>query len=324
MSKNIKNFALGLIFCFIFFGFLNLFDEKIRQGFFCDKNSIKTASIQGKIIRENQKEFVERKKENLNIEARGAISVFENKNGTKKILFQKNEENKFPIASITKLMTAYVVLNNYCLEDSVKISNNAIDKEGRNKHLKQGQILSVKDLLYPLLVESNNGAAYALADSNGLREKEFVNLMNYTAQKTGLNNTYFFNSTGLDLDKNKGNKVPVNYSTCNDLAKFISHLLNQKSKNNEIIWDIASMPSVNFADFKLINTNKFLGGQLNWQKEIIGGKTGFTYRAKECFILVVETPDHKGFFINIILGAKDRFKEMEKLVDYDLLVYKKQ
>ncbi|MGB9743237.1 MAG: D-alanyl-D-alanine carboxypeptidase family protein [Minisyncoccales bacterium] len=272
------------------------------------------------------KPFKKRGAPELNLTAKSAISVFVDKNGREKTLFEQNSDEIRPIASLTKLMTALVVLENYDLNKNITISTLAASQPGESKKkLVAGQVFPTEYLLYPLLMESSNAAAYALAnDYEGINETIFVNLMNETAKKMGLENTFFYNSSGLDPE----NLVParpiseINYSTARDLAKFAKNLLEK-----DLIWQILSLPSYSLYGPELINTNQLLnnGKDLNgWQKRILGGKTGYTERAGGCLLLVTVAPKDKGYLINLVLGANgsdDRFVEMKKILNWLIVAY---
>lgn len=251
--------------------------------------------------------------EDLEIQAKAVISIHRNEN-KEKFLFEQNSRKRMPIASLTKLMTAYVVLENYNLEEVIEISKEAIKQEGDFGKLKSGEKLSVRDLLYISLMESSNDAAYALAEVIG--REPFTALMNLEAEKLGLQNTKFVNPTGLDPD-NPGEKG--NYSTCADLVKFTIHLLEKP-----LIWEILSLPEFDLFSFngsfhhRLKNTNELL----EWNSKIIGGKTGWTPEARGCLILVLRAPKQNGCLINVILGSGDKFEEMKKLTNWVFQSYK--
>lgn len=239
----------------------------------------------------------------IEVLAQSALSVESDLFDSDKILFRKDEDKKLPIASLTKLMTAMVVLENYDLSDIITISKNAVLQEGIQGALKQEDVMSVKDLLYIMLIESSNQAAYALAETKG--ENNFVELMNDEAKKLGLENTHFADSTGLS---------PDNYSTSEDLTKLTKYLL----KNYPIITEISRTKEIDLykqdASFygKLVNTNELLGEI----PDIVGGKTGFTTNAKGCLLLVLNNHRSGNYLIYVILGADDRFGEMKKLIDW--------
>lgn len=253
-------------------------------------------------------------KPNVEVQAKSVISVLVDSQGSEKILFEKDIDQKLPIASLVKLMTANIVLKNYDLSQEIQISEEAVEQETDLGEFKKGEIFSVKELLYPLLMESSNDAAYALAnDYDGMTEEKFVELMNLEAKNLGLKNTFFVNSTGLDPD-NPAN--PHNYSTAKDLVELTKYLL----KEQPLIWEILATPEFNLYlpngvfHHKLINMNELL----EEIPGIIGGKTGYTDEARGCFLLVVEAPESNGYLINIILGTEDKFGEMRKLVNWTL------
>lgn len=241
-------------------------------------------------------------------ETKAAISILirENRRG-ERVFFQKNINHKLPIASLTKLMTAYVTLRHYNLFDEIEISEQAILQSGNVGGLERGQKFLVRDLLYPLLIASCNDAAFALAEMIG--EEKFVNLMNEEAERLGLKNSFFINSTGLDpVNFNQ----PTNYSTIEDLVQFTKHLLN--FEQNDLLWDILSTREKDFYGKRLISTNQLLSKK---GLEIKGGRTGWTPRASGSLILVLRDP--RGYIINIVLGVsrpENRFKEMNKLINW--------
>jgi len=264
----------------------------------------------------------------LNLVAKSALAVFIDYNGQEKILFEKNSNEIVPIASLSKLMTALVVLENYDLDKTITISTTAANQpNGVTRKLLAGQTFPAQYLLYPLLMESSNVAAYSLAnDYEGMNETIFVNLMNETAKKIGLENTFFYNPSGLDPENFNPVRptTEINYSTARDLAKLAKYLLNKK-----LIWQILSLPSYALYGPELINTNQFLNNEYNsdlgsWQNKILGGKTGYTERAGGCLLLVVKAPKDKGYLVNVVLGANGRdyrFEEMKKMLNWLTVAY---
>jgi serine-type D-Ala-D-Ala carboxypeptidase (penicillin-binding protein 5/6) len=248
---------------------------------------------------------------NLEIDAKSAISIFVNPvkgfEGAQNIVFEKNIDAKLPIASITKLMTALVVLENYNLSKEITISQQAVSQPEDFGRLQITQSFTVKQMLYPLLIESSNDAAFALAnDYQGITGNEFIHLMNLKAQEIGLKNTHFTNSTGLDaVDAS-------NYSSAKDLVVLTTYLL----KEYPLVWEILGLKEFELRSLdntyacKLSNTNKLLGEIPN----IVGGKTGETLLAKQCFILVLKTSEYD-YLINVILGSSNRFTEMIRLIE---------
>jgi len=252
----------------------------------------------------------------LNIEAKAALAILLNNYGGEKILFEKNPNEVLPIASLSKLMTVDVIFKNYDLTKEITITKEAVAQEGDFGKLKVGDVLTVKQLLYPLLIESSNDAAFALAnDYDGTDEKTFVGMMNEDAQNLDLHNTRFVNSSGLDPEPQEPKeKIPAlpaggNVSSARDLSQLIKRLLEIP-----LVWEILSTPKINLYGETLTSTNKLLGKIPG----IIGGKTGYTDTALGCFVLVTEAPEGKGRIINVILGTPiaGRFSEMEKLINW--------
>lgn len=211
--------------------------------------------------------------QNANINTRVAISVEINKKGEEKVLFSLNSQDRVPMASISKLMTALVVFDNYDLN------------------------ISTQKLINDMLIQSNNDAADSLA---GLIDyDDFINSMNDYAKKLGLEDTYFVNPTGLEPDDPEKVK---NYSTAEDLVKLAKYILENQPEIFEITAD---------RRFASMSTNKLL----TKYPEIIGGKTGYSPAAGECLLIVLENPETGTRFINIVLGARDRFLEMTKIIN---------
>ncbi len=240
--------------------------------------------------------------ENLKIQAPAAISV-EMGNDANKVLYSKDETKRLPIASLTKLMTALVVLENYNLDQQVTVTYATMAQEGQQGALKAGQILSVKDLLYITLVESSNRSAYALSEVMGTQR--FINVMNETAQRLELENTHFADSTGLSAQS---------YSTAEDIAKLTKYLFQTYPIFSQIIntkeYDLY-LPNGQL-HHKLLSTNKLLGVM----PEIIGGKTGWTNEAKGCFMVIEKSPETGNYIISVVLRSDDRFTEIKNIIDW--------
>ncbi len=246
---------------------------------------------------------ISRSLKELDINALAALSVKIDKDGNEKVLFDQNSEQELAIASLTKLMTALVVLDSYDYFQLIPIDEESIDQEGAAGDLKMGEKLSVNNLVHMALIESSNDAAFALTKPLG--QREFVALMNDYSKNIGLNNTFFNNPTGLE---------PDNYSTAKDLVKLTAYILEKKPE----IFDITAntsykilKPNGNLHHFIAESTNKLL-------KEvpgIIGGKTGWSPAAGGCLLLVLDDPNSSSYYINIVLGTDDRFEEMKKIID---------
>ena len=299
---RLKNFFTAFILSLPFWWGINIFQENLENYFYAQISQPFQQIVEIKIPPKSQKP-------NLEIQVKAAISVLvDSQSGEgKKVLFKKNSNEKLAIASLTKLMTANIVLENYDLSREIKISEEAVAQEGEAGKLTAGKIFSVEYLLYPLLMESSNDAAYVLTnDYDGMTEEKFVELMNLKAKDLGLEDTYFVNSTGLDPEQ-PGHSI--NYSTAEDLVKLTKYLLKKP-----LIWEILATPKFSLYGPELINTNGLLGEIPN----IVGGKTGFTDQAGGCMLLVSKNKG-ENFLVNVILGAPSssaRIEEMEKLINY--------
>ena len=243
----------------------------------------------------------------LEINAQAAISVYADLSGTDKIIFNKNDRRKLSIASISKLMTALIVAENYDPLKEITISDSAANQSVDSEQLKVGETFYAKDLLYAMLIGSDNTASYALSESIGT--DKFIGLMNAKAEEIGLSDTSFLNPTGLGL---------ANFSTTYDLAKLAEYLL----KNYQPIFAITAKPEFDFYTIdkkvlhKVVNTNELLNNSSGLSKRIIGGKTGETRTAGQCLLLIVRCLDGQGYLINVALNSQDRFGDMKKIINW--------
>ncbi len=181
---------------------------------------------------------------------------------TGRVLYEKAADEQSLIASTTKIMTALVVCEQCNVLSRVRIPGEAVGIEGSSMYLKEGEVLTVQELLYGLMLRSGNDAAVALAIYCGGTVEGFAELMNDKARALGMNNSHFVNPNGLD--------TPGHYSTARDLAILAAYAMD-----NPIFARTVSAKSVRFGDRVLQNHNKLL-----WQVEGADGvKTGYTKAA---------------------------------------------
>ncbi|MCK4891090.1 MAG: D-alanyl-D-alanine carboxypeptidase [Candidatus Pacebacteria bacterium] len=244
---------------------------------------------------------------NIDINSKSAIAFDVE---TDFILYSKNSEKKLPIASLTKIMTALIVLENNKLDEVITISENAFKVKGKKERLTIGEKISVENLLKIMLMSSNNIAAVALAERTSGNIDDFIDLMNKKAKLLGLRDTVFYNPTGLDQESD-------NISTAYDIAQLVDYSLDKP-----LIWEYSKIQNIILSSLdgkinhKIKNTNLLLGKFEN----ITGGKTGFTDKAGECLVLIINDANgKKNQIITVVLNAKDRFQETEDLVNW---VYK--
>ena len=236
----------------------------------------------------------------IDLTALSAISVETNMLGKDQIVYEKNSSTQLPIASLTKLMTAVVVLDNYDISSKIIISKTADLQDPVKQDVKFGDELPVESLMYVMLIGSSNKSAYALAEGpeGWLGEKKFVELMNEKARYFGLENTFFADPTGLSSK---------NVSTANDLAKLALRILKDYPK----IAQISKASDFFVPSFgKIVNTNRLLAEV----PDAVCSKTGFTTDANGCLLLAIHNSESGDYLINVILGSNDRFSEMKKLI----------
>ena len=326
ISKNIKIFLITLFVSFPFWWGMNVFQEKMEDFFYwfeVSKNpQLLTAQVSADFEIKKIRPVRIKSISEPEIKAKSAISLLLKNNGKEIILFEKEKEKRLPIASLTKLMSADVIFSNYDLFDQVTITKKAIEAPENFGNFREGEVFFVKDLLVSVLIESSNDATVALEELAG--EEVFVNLMNSKAKELNLENTYFYNSTGIDPDNDNES---ANYSTAYDLAKLAIYLL----KENPQVFEISTLAEADIFlmdgsfHHKAKNTNEFLIGKRDGipKEEIIGSKTGWTPLAQGCLLLVIKAPKNDGIIANVILGSdNDRFFEMEKLINWLKEAYK--
>jgi len=225
------------------------------------------------------------------------------------ILYSNNLNTRLPIASLTKLVTALVVVNNSDLENVVTVEKADTQVVGSNMGLVAGEKIKILDLLYGMLVSSSNDAAMALARSVGGSTESFNALMNKEAQKLKLLDTHFTNPVGWDLEDN--------YSTVLDLKIILSEFF-KNSTLSEIVntreKTISSIDS-NYSH-KLISTNKLLLENSN----VSGVKTGFTTKALGNLIIKINKSNAQ--VVTIVLNSQEREQDTEKLIDWLFTVYR--
>jgi len=219
-------------------------------------------------------------------------------------LLQKNINQVLPIASLTKLMTAIVVMENYNPEAIIKVSKEAINVDSANGGLIDGEELKVKDLLYIMLVESSNDAAMSLAKDNPqMTYDEFILKMNSRAKELGLKNTSFVEPVGLDA---------YNQSTVSEIA-----ILTEHAFKFPLLAEILKTPETTIYSLdksvihRVTSTNKLLGKI----PQLVGGKTGFTDEAGGC-LMTISKIYNDNYLITVILGSTQRENDTEKLIDW--------
>lgn len=218
------------------------------------------------------------------INSRAAI-IYDRTSGS--ILFKKNENEKRKMASTTKILTALIVIENANLDDIVTISSKSAGTGGSRLGLHTNDKISVRDLLYGLMLCSGNDAAVALAEHVGGNLTEFANLMNNKCEILGLTSSHFVTPHGLDNDNH--------YTTAYELAILTDHALKNETFR-KLVGTKNYTVSINGHVKNLSNTNELLGN-LNG---VYGVKTGFTNGANRCLVTAVKRDNMD--LICIVLG----------------------
>lgn len=222
---------------------------------------------------------------------------------TDTFLYDKNGDTRAPMASTTKIMTALIVLEKENLNRVVTIPNDACGIEGSSIYMKPGERLSVKDLLYALLLQSANDAAAALALTISDTIEDFAALMNERAQSLSLTNTHFVNPHGLD--------DPEHYTSAKDLAKITAVAMDNQEFRDIVGTVKYAIPSGNDGSTRvLFNHNRLL----RLYGDAVGVKTGFTKKSGRC---LVGAACRDGLtLISVTLDAPNDWNDHIRLFDY--------
>ena len=164
---------------------------------------------------------------------------------TGRVLYEKNADSRSLVASTTKIMTALIICEQCNVLDRMRIPKEAVGIEGSSMYLKEGEILTLQELLYGLMLQSGNDAAVALAIYCGGTVEGFAELMNDKARLLGMTGTHFENPNGLDS--------PGHYSTARDLAILASYAMK-----NPVFAKTVSTKTVTIGNRSLRNHNKLL------------------------------------------------------------------
>ena len=222
-----------------------------------------------------------------------------------KVLFSKNVDEKLPMASLTKIMTAIVGLESAKKDDKYLVSK--VDLVGENSMgLSIGEKLSLEELLYGLILTSGNDAAETLASNFPKGRAQFIIAMNNKAKSLGLNDTHFTNPTGLEGDGNQ-------YTTVHDLLVITNYALESPLFKKVVGTFDHNIPySEDHKAFYLENETNLLTSYPG----VLGVKDGYTPDAGLCLVTYLNFKSHK--IIGILLGSDNRRGEMKDLLDYGL------
>lgn len=264
------------------------------------------------VVKEN--ENVEEVKNTLDL-AKNATSAIMLESSTGEIIFQKNANEKRPPASMTKMMSMLLIMENIekgnlTFEEEVTASAYASSMGGSQIFLKAGEKMKVEDLLKGIAIGSGNDATVAMAERIAGTEEAFVKLMNDRAKKLGLTNTNFKNSTGLDAENH--------YSTAYDMSVIARELVKHKKilEFTGTYEDYLRKDSA--SPFWLVNTNRLV----RFYKGVDGLKTGYTKEAGYCLTSTAEKDNMR--LITVVMNEPStqiRNGETSSMLDYGFNMY---
>ena len=213
-----------------------------------------------------------------------------------RVLYERNPHERSLIASTTKIMTALIICEQCNVLDRMRIPKEAVGIEGSSMYLQEGEVLTLQELLYGLMLQSGNDAAVALAIYCGGTVEGFAELMNDKARNLGLHNTHFENPNGLDS--------PGHYSTARDLAVLAAYAME-----NPIFRKTVSTKSLMIGQRYLTNHNKLL-----WRLEGADGvKTGFTKAAGRILVSSAERNNRR--LVAVTIDAPDDWNDHAALLE---------
>ncbi len=221
---------------------------------------------------------------------------------TGRVLHQFNAHEKKYMASTTKILTAITIIENCKLDDTVTVTKDTIGIEGSSIYLQEGEILTVKDLLYGLMLRSGNDCAETLAKFCCGSNTKFAELMNKTAIRIGAKNSNFVNAHGLHDDNH--------YTTAYDLALISSYAIK-----NEDFKEICSTESV-YIPFTTMQTKRFLINKNKMLKNYegcTGIKTGYTKKAGRC--LVTSTDKNGMELVSVVLNCGPMWERSREILN---------
>ena len=230
---------------------------------------------------------------------------------TGKVIAETNADDVLAPASLTKMMTSYMLAyeveaGHASLEDQVRISEKAWRTEGSRMFIQEGKLVKLEDLMRGVIIQSGNDASVAVAEHLAGSEEAFADLMNQHALRLGMTQTHFVNATGLPAEGH--------LTTARDLAILAMAIIRDFPKHYEVY----SEKEFTFNKIRQPNRNKLL-----WRDSSVDGlKTGYTDAAGYC--LVASSKKNGQRLISVVLGAEDtesRARESQKLITYGMRVF---
>ncbi len=239
---------------------------------------------------------------------------------SKKILVEKRADRAQPIASITKIMTALVIMEDHELDEVVSVPLVATETEGVSIGVYQYEKLTIETLLEASLIPSANDAAVALAVWDAETEADFALKMNKKAEELGMTTAHFVNATGLDMWNEKDQIWYGNKMSARDVARMVRFALQDDFFRETVaqrhFWGTS-------ADGEFLHEKKSTNQLFDTFLNLSGVKTGYTVLAGQCFVSLGTNKQGKEI-LTVMLGSSDRFGETKKLLSwvYDAFTWK--
>lgn len=274
----------------------------------------------------NQKESHEYQKnsDSLQLYAQSAVLI-DGESG--RVLYEKNSEEKRPMASTTKIMTCILALELSQLSDVVTVSAKASSMPKVRLGMLEGEQYKMEDLLFSLMLESHNDSAVAIAEHIGGSMEDFAEIMNQKARDLGCFDTYFLTPNGLDASIRGNDGIELTHeTTAKDLARIMRYCIKESSMKEEFI-RITREKNYSFENqkhtrsFSCNNHNAFL----TMMEGALSGKTGFTTKAGYCYVGALQKENRT--FIVALLGCgwpnnkSYKWSDTKKLMTYGLDQY---
>ncbi len=227
------------------------------------------------------------------------------------ILYSKNMDAAYAPASTTKTMTALLTLEKCSLDDSVVVGKKPPQADGSSIYLKEGEVLTVRDLLHGLLISSANDCAEALAEHIGGSIEEFAKLMNERAKQLGCNNTNFVNPSGLYNPNHK--------TSAHDLALIMRELVKHPEFSQISLMPFYKIPASNKEPEDRVESNRNKLTQRNsgyYYEGVVGAKTGYTTESLYSYVACAQRNGQK--LIVALVHSKDNtcYEDTIKLFNY--------
>jgi serine-type D-Ala-D-Ala carboxypeptidase (penicillin-binding protein 5/6) len=222
-------------------------------------------------------------------------------------VYAAGADSSHPMASLTKLMTALLIVEHHSLDETVAIPPSVRDVVGNTVHLPVGQRFTVGDLLSAMLIPSANDAAIALAEFHSKSADAFVQDMNDRAVELGLSHTSYANPVGLDDSKQ--------LSSPRDLAWLATYVFRHESIRTRMALKEANIASLEGTDIYLAHSHQLLDVPstiLPGSAIVTAGKTGTTDNAGQCLLSLVEVGGRR--YVTVLLGSSDRYSDMQQVL----------